>query len=218
MAYWRKRKSEVEPTPSPESQPPSAHHDNVIPQGQELRLGSSVHIRGEFVGTQDVVLCGTAQGQVNLPDHSFTVGPAARVEAEVCASRVIVEGRVTGNIVATDTVLVASTGAVKGNVSAPRVVLVDGCTFDGGVNHSDATRTERPTVVRNAAQERTQPVSREPRRQPGEDEQVWVNDNGAFWTMAQPYDDESYESDRPVRSPRRDDGRREVLYQRILDT
>jgi cytoskeletal protein CcmA (bactofilin family) len=56
------------------------------------------------------------------------------VSAEVHARTVRVLGLVVGNITATDRVEVASTGTVRGDISAPRVVLAEGSTFQGSIN------------------------------------------------------------------------------------
>lgn len=173
MSIWRKPKTRPAPPPEPKFLRPGTRREDATRDGGELRLGRGVHVRGKLNGARDVRLEGTAEGQVNLPDHALTVGPTALVRAEVFAKRVVVEGKLTGNVVATDTAIITSTGAVSGNVFAPRVVLADGCIFEGGVNHDRTTPAESPS------------------------------DCAAFWTMAYPDQEQPSEPKRLASARRR---------------
>ena len=53
------------------------------------------------------------------------------VKADIEAERVLVKGKVEGNIIAKKIVFVASVGSVKGDISAKHVVLEPGSTFSG---------------------------------------------------------------------------------------
>ena len=55
-----------------------------------MNLGDSVFIKGELSGSEDLTLCGQMEGSVRLPDHTLTIGPNAKIDAEITAKSVVV--------------------------------------------------------------------------------------------------------------------------------
>ena len=62
--------------------------------------GTSVIIKGELSGSEDLTLYGQMEDSVTLPDHTLTVGPHANIQAEISAKAVVIMGAVTGNVTA----------------------------------------------------------------------------------------------------------------------
>ena len=98
------------------------------------RIGKRVIIEGEVKGGEDLVIDGTVDGTIELPQHVLTVGPTGRVKAELLAKSVVVLGKVSGSILATERVRIGETGSVEGAISAPRLVVVDGARLQGRVD------------------------------------------------------------------------------------
>ena len=69
-----------------------------------------------------------------MPEHQVTIGGDGRVEGEVRACAIVVEGEVRGNLTATQQVLVRASGRVHGDIRAPRVALDQGCRFKGAID------------------------------------------------------------------------------------
>ena len=75
------------------------------------------------------------------PDHGsyttfgnvLTVGHHGTLKATVLAKTVIVLGKVTGNITATDAIRLHDTAEVQGDLVAPKVGIADGASFGGTV-------------------------------------------------------------------------------------
>lgn len=103
-----------------------------------VNIGQSICIRGELTGNEDLTIEGTIEGKIELKEHNLTIGPNGRIQAEIQAKIVIVEGEVTGNIVAREKVQLAETGRVKGDIISPRIVIADGARFKGSVDMSGA--------------------------------------------------------------------------------
>jgi len=97
-------------------------------------IGKSLHIKGELSGNEDLTIEGKVEGKITLTGYSVTIGQSGLVMAEIQAKSVVVGGQVRGDISADDTVQVAATGTVLGNVRAPRVVLADGAQFKGSID------------------------------------------------------------------------------------
>ena len=106
------------------------------PQASEgiTRIGKEVVLQGEVKGGEDLVIDGQVDGTIELPQHVLTVGPTGRVKAELSAKSVVVLGKVSGSIRASEMVRIDETGSVEGAVSAPRLVMVDGAQLQGRVD------------------------------------------------------------------------------------
>ena len=97
-------------------------------------IGRGVVIEGEVKGGEDLVIDGRVDGTIELPQHALTVGPTGEVKAQLSAKSVIVLGKVSGTIQASERVSIGETGSVEGAVSAPRLVMVDGARLQGRVD------------------------------------------------------------------------------------
>ncbi|MFQ5719517.1 MAG: polymer-forming cytoskeletal protein [Acidobacteriota bacterium] len=109
-----------------------------IPGEGIVNIGQSICIRGELTGQEDLTIEGKVEGKIDLQEHNLTIGPNGRIQAEVGARTVVVQGEVTGNIKARERVELAETGHVKGDIVSPRIVIADGARFKGSVDMSGA--------------------------------------------------------------------------------
>jgi cytoskeletal protein CcmA (bactofilin family) len=100
-------------------------------------IGPSITIHGEVSGDEDLLIQGKVEGSVELELHTVTVGGEGRVNANVTARVVTVEGEVEGDLRAREQVILRATARVKGDITAPRVVLEDGANFRGLVDMGD---------------------------------------------------------------------------------
>ena len=104
-------------------------------------LGRSVTIRGEFTGAEDLIIEGNFEGTVRNPGASVTIGPHARVRANIGAKDVLIYGRVEGQIYATGAVSMRGDAAVQGDVFSPRFSIEESALLQGRV---DPTRAGDP--------------------------------------------------------------------------
>ena len=94
------------------------------------RLGHGFFDGAEFF---DLVIEGTVEGRVELPNNQLTVGANGVVRAEIQAKCVVVVGKVTGNIQGSERIEIQATGVVDGDVSAPRLVVAEGAVLNGAI-------------------------------------------------------------------------------------
>jgi cytoskeletal protein CcmA (bactofilin family) len=97
-------------------------------------LGKSIVVTGTLRGREDLTVEGQVDGQIELSDHVLTVGPNGRITAQVAARAIIVLGRVMGNLTASEKVDIRESGAVEGDIVAPRVAIADGSHFRGRID------------------------------------------------------------------------------------
>jgi cytoskeletal protein CcmA (bactofilin family) len=109
-----------------------------------VNIGQSIQIKGDLIGNEDLTIEGKVDGKINLKDHNLTIGSNGKITAEIQAKTVMVIGEVVGNITADDKVEVAATGAMKGDIVAPRVVLADGARFKGSIDMDRKPGTSVP--------------------------------------------------------------------------
>jgi Polymer-forming cytoskeletal/Aminoacyl-tRNA editing domain len=62
------------------------------------RLGSSLHVKGEISGNEDIDIDGAVEGLVQIDERKLTVGATAKLPADIIAGEVIVYGSVKGNV------------------------------------------------------------------------------------------------------------------------
>src|SRR5271167_4504620 len=101
--------------------------------GNTARLGSSLHVKGEITGNEDLLIDGTVEGLVQLEDRKLTVGASAKVTADVIAREGVVYGNVKGNLRARDRIEIKKDGSVVGDLTTARISIEDGAYFKGSI-------------------------------------------------------------------------------------
>jgi cytoskeletal protein CcmA (bactofilin family) len=96
-------------------------------------IGKSVTIKGELSGNEDLYMDGDIEGTITLPDHALTVGPNARVVADIKVRDIIVYGKVTGNLHATGRVDLRHSAVVNGDIFGGRLSIEENAMVKGRV-------------------------------------------------------------------------------------
>jgi cytoskeletal protein CcmA (bactofilin family) len=104
------------------------------PRSAVAAIGKSVLIRGELSGSEDLLIDGQVEGTIELREHHLTVGPNGRVQANINAKEVVIQGSVKGNVRAIDRVEIRKSGSLTGDMVAARVVIEDGAFFKGSID------------------------------------------------------------------------------------
>src|ERR1700690_4542907 len=105
----------------------------TTPGGGTARLGASLHVKGEITGNEDLSIDGTVEGLVHLEDRKLTIGPSAKVTADIIAREVAVFGNVKGNLRARDRIEIKKDGSVVGDLTTARIMIEDGAYFKGSI-------------------------------------------------------------------------------------
>lgn len=99
-------------------------------------LASDISFHGKIKFTKPFMIRGIVSGSIDATSD-LVIDSAATVNAGINASRVLVRGKVEGNICGRDLVFVASSGSVTGDISARQVVLEPGSRFSGKCTMTD---------------------------------------------------------------------------------
>lgn len=129
-------------TTTPEPSPVSAPRNAVLNSQEQASIGKSLVIKGEVIGAESLYIEGRVEGSINLSGaaNRVTVGKAGVVVADLSAREIVIMGRVSGNVVATDRVEIRGDGWLTGDVVTHRINIEDGAFFKGSI---DIQKTEQ---------------------------------------------------------------------------
>jgi cytoskeletal protein CcmA (bactofilin family) len=97
------------------------------------RLGPSLFLKGELSGEEDVVIEGQYKGKIDLENHNILVTHGAKVKGDIRVKNIIINGTVEGNIYASGKIFISKEGQMKGDLIAPKISIMEGAKFKGGV-------------------------------------------------------------------------------------
>jgi cytoskeletal protein CcmA (bactofilin family) len=107
-----------------------------FPQGEGERLsnlGPRVRIQGKVSSDQDLQVDGEIEGSVEVHGHNLTIGPRARLRADIKAQNISVVGTVEGTIEASERIELCSQCRVMGKIKTRRIAIKDGAFFKGNI-------------------------------------------------------------------------------------
>src|SRR6266478_8816226 len=113
------------------------------------RLGSSLHVKGEITGSEDLLIDGSVEGLIQLDERKLTVGTTAKVTADITARDVVVYGYVKGNVRAKGRIEIKKDGCVIGNLTTAQIMIEDGADSKGSIEIDRGS--EREAVSSRAA-------------------------------------------------------------------
>lgn len=97
-------------------------------------IGPTIVIKGTVSGDEDLSVQGRVEGTIDLGSHEVSVGESGKVNADITAKIVRIDGQVSGDIRGIEKVVISKSGNVHGNITAPRVTLEDGAIFKGSID------------------------------------------------------------------------------------
>jgi cytoskeletal protein CcmA (bactofilin family) len=109
---------------------------DIPKSGEFAHIGKSVVIKGELSGAEDLYLDGQVEGSISLKGGNLTVGPNGQVRANVDAKGIIVQGKLEGNLQASDRVELRKSAVVTGDIATRRISIEEGAYLQGKVDIS----------------------------------------------------------------------------------
>jgi cytoskeletal protein CcmA (bactofilin family) len=129
-------------------------------------IGKSVVIRGELSGSEDLYIDGDVEGTVTLPENRLTIGPNARVRADISVHDVVIFGHLTGNVQAAGRVDLRQSALVKGDILAGRLSIEESAVLTGRVElkaPAEAPKPSAPAAVVSEPVEASAPLFTQPK-------------------------------------------------------
>ncbi len=136
----KKDREEERPT-APESQPVSVPASpkevplvKAAPLPVEPGLVASLHkgsrVTGQLTFQGPARIDGSVEGEIQC-HGKLTIGEGAEVRAKISSQIVIIQGRVEGNVTATEKIELMAPARLYGNMNTPRLIITEGVVFDG---------------------------------------------------------------------------------------
>ena len=97
-------------------------------------IGKSVIIKGELSGSEDLYVDGQVEGSIELSGNKLIIGPHGQVRANVNAKGVVVQGKLEGNIRASERAELTKSAIAVGDIVTQRVAIEEGAYFKGKVD------------------------------------------------------------------------------------
>lgn len=97
-------------------------------------IGATVRVKGDVTGEEDLTVEGQIEGTVVLDSHELVIGQSGKVNADLTAKVIRIDGEVQGDIVGKEKVIVSSTSQIKGNIYTPKMTLEEGARFKGSID------------------------------------------------------------------------------------
>ncbi|HVO81172.1 MAG TPA: polymer-forming cytoskeletal protein [Terriglobales bacterium] len=114
-------------------------------------IGRSVVIKGELSGSEDLYVDGRVEGTIELQGNRLIIGPNGQVRANVNAKGVVVEGKLDGNIRASERAELKKSAIAVGDIFTQRVSIEDGAYFKGRVDiQRETAKPEIKAEVKSA--------------------------------------------------------------------
>ena len=145
------------PAAAPRVEPPAVRSvagltaEVVQPSGGIVT--STLLIKGEVRGNDDLYIDGEVQGTIHLTNGRVTVGPHGKISANVDAREILVRGKVTGALRGRDRVKIGSTGEVRGDIATSNIAIGEGAQIHSRVEitRADNSQQKAPAQAKPAA-------------------------------------------------------------------
>ena len=116
-------------------------------------LGPTVRFSGgELSADEHLIIQGVVEGTVELKNHNLTIGESGRIQADIKAVVITVEGNLVGDMEGSEIVIIKRTATVKGNARAPRISVEEGANFNGSVVTNENQHSDSVTELDKARQ------------------------------------------------------------------
>ena len=120
---------------SPREASPVTNEDKAAPTAIKgsTYLGKHLNIKGSITGRDSVQIFGKHTGGIQI-QGDLDVRETAVILGNLSARSITVGGTAEGDLVAGSKLHIQRTGKVKGNISAPVLILKEGAVFNGEVD------------------------------------------------------------------------------------
>ena len=130
-------------------------------------IGKTLVFKGELSAAEDILIQGNIQGTIKHNSTNLTVGAHGKVDADIDATNVIVQGTVNGDIRAEKSIIIEPSARVQGNLFAPIIGVKEGAKFKGTIDMevagstsaNDTKSQQKPANVKDPSTSKTAEAS-----------------------------------------------------------
>ncbi len=101
---------------------------------ENSQLGPSLRLKGDITADGALSIAGQFEGNIDIPKRQVTVSDGAVVKADIRASKVLIRGKVRGNVQGIDRVELTGTADMTGQLQTREIRVEEGAVFRGQVD------------------------------------------------------------------------------------
>ena len=101
-------------------------------QNETSYFGKNLMIKGRVSGNGDIIILGRLEGEFDLRGR-VKVAQSAKINGEVKADVISVNGSVQGSLAAKERIHLDQTARIEGQIITPRLSITEGASFDGEI-------------------------------------------------------------------------------------
>ncbi len=133
---------------------PTSVSNNTLEQAASKMtvIGEHISIEGIVRADEDLLIDGTLKGTIQVKSHRIAVGSNAKIEADIVAENVSIGGKMTGNILAHNSVTITQQADFTGQIKARRLSIEDGAYLKASIE------LQRPEPARSTVTEPTEAI------------------------------------------------------------
>ncbi len=120
------------PKPAANAPAPSRSQTAPQPSAETTIIARSCRVEGNLSGSGDVNIQGHFQGEID-GSGQLLIAEGGTAEARLHARTIVVAGTVKGDVSAAEKIELKPTANLLGNITAPRILIQEGATFEGQV-------------------------------------------------------------------------------------
>ena len=122
------------PTATRESAPVANPHPVEISRpaiSSASVISKGLVIKGQVTGSEDLQIEGEVTGSVHMPGARVMITPEGRTTGNIEAREVVIRGKLKGDVLASERVVVGQTGIWQGDSLSPGLVIEGGAVIKG---------------------------------------------------------------------------------------
>ena len=102
-------------------------------------VGKGVEFKGTITYSGTVRIDGRLDGEIHT-DGVLLIGEEAIIEAKITAGTIVCKGKITGDVIAKDSVKLRAPAIMNGSVKTPVLSMEDGVLFNGALEMTQGVR------------------------------------------------------------------------------
>ena len=146
------------PNESEHESAPERQRQSRVSQGAAATVGATVHMDGRLSGDEDLLIEGKVTGTIEFKQNTVTVGSKGHILADLYARHCVLEGKIEGNVFASEAIVVKKSAHVTGRLVAPAVSLEQGGYFSGTVDMDSETEELKKSFGNAASKAPSKPA------------------------------------------------------------
>lgn len=111
----------------------------ALPPAPATLISAGTKIVGTINSNDQIQVDGEIEGTLQVRNHVI-VGKSGVIRADVSVQSVQVFGRIVGDVVSAEKVTIERSGAIEGNIVAPKLAIAEGALFRGNIDMSQRGR------------------------------------------------------------------------------